>query len=153
MSNTICISLGEIFAYPMYLHNELMSSKPRFIAMDVICKYWPYLHKSVHKHPSWSPESNIVMRLQHIPLSVKYVQCLLCLTKSSENKSLRCASGSGSPCRYLLSDNDRRTLHYPLHVFLLLDYMEWQKPRRSRVNCGGGSWTGEQLPLPLCLND
>lgn len=45
-------------------------------------------------------------------------------------------SGSGSPCRYLLSDNDRQTLHYPLHVFLLLDYMEWQKPRRSRVNCG-----------------
>ncbi|XP_073704470.1 uncharacterized protein [Garra rufa] len=42
---------GEIFAYPMYLHKELMSSKPRFIAMDVMCKYWPYLHKSANILP------------------------------------------------------------------------------------------------------
>ncbi|XP_077060946.1 uncharacterized protein LOC143713118 [Siphateles boraxobius] len=42
---------GEIFAYPMYLHKELMSLKPRFIAMDVMCKYWPYLHKSANILP------------------------------------------------------------------------------------------------------
>lgn len=35
----------------MYLHKELMSSKPRFIAMDVMCKYWPYLHKSANILP------------------------------------------------------------------------------------------------------
>ncbi|XP_077088406.1 uncharacterized protein LOC143740227 [Siphateles boraxobius] len=42
---------GEIFAYPMYLHKELISLKPRFIAMDVMCKYWPYLHKSANILP------------------------------------------------------------------------------------------------------
>ncbi|CAM4658775.1 unnamed protein product [Leuciscus chuanchicus] len=42
---------GEIFAYPMYLHKELMCSKPRFIAMDVMCKYWPYLRKSANILP------------------------------------------------------------------------------------------------------
>ncbi|XDV52425.1 hypothetical protein PO909_021154, partial [Leuciscus waleckii] len=42
---------GEIFAYPMYLHKELMSLKPRFIAMDVMCQYWPYLHKSANIFP------------------------------------------------------------------------------------------------------
>ncbi|KAK0144501.1 putative nuclease HARBI1 [Merluccius polli] len=36
---------GEIFAYPMYLQKELLPSKAQFFAMDVACKYWPYLQK------------------------------------------------------------------------------------------------------------
>ncbi|CAK6975960.1 uncharacterized protein LOC115539225 isoform X6 [Scomber scombrus] len=36
---------GEIFAYPMYLQKELMPAKAQFFAMDVACKYWPYLEK------------------------------------------------------------------------------------------------------------
>ncbi|XP_026104653.1 uncharacterized protein LOC113097471 isoform X2 [Carassius auratus] len=36
---------GEIFAYPLYLQKELMPAKAQFFAMDVACKYWPYLEK------------------------------------------------------------------------------------------------------------
>ncbi|XP_056456437.1 uncharacterized protein LOC130390471 isoform X2 [Gadus chalcogrammus] len=36
---------GEIFVYPMYLQRELLPSKAQFFAMDVACKYWPYLQK------------------------------------------------------------------------------------------------------------
>ncbi|KAG1937625.1 hypothetical protein F2P79_018084 [Pimephales promelas] len=36
---------GEIFAYPLYLQRELMPAKAQFFAMDVACKYWPYLEK------------------------------------------------------------------------------------------------------------
>ncbi|KAK0135450.1 Tripeptidyl-peptidase 2 [Merluccius polli] len=37
---------GEIFAYPLFLQKELMSAKAQFFAMDVACKYWPYLEKA-----------------------------------------------------------------------------------------------------------
>lgn len=125
----------------MYLHKELMSSKPRFIAMDVMCKYWPYLHKSANILPDLQELTSIKPFLSVMHATAHSTKCEVCSVFIMFNciKSLCCASGSCSPCRYLLSDNDRRTLHYPLHVFLLLDYMEWQKPRRSRVNCGGGS--------------
>ncbi|KAI9544896.1 hypothetical protein NQZ68_041836 [Dissostichus eleginoides] len=36
---------GEIFAYPLYLQKELMPAKAKFFAMDVACKYWPYMEK------------------------------------------------------------------------------------------------------------
>lgn len=37
---------GEIFAYPLYLQKELHATENiRFFAMDVACKYWPYLEK------------------------------------------------------------------------------------------------------------
>ncbi|XP_072574324.1 uncharacterized protein [Paramormyrops kingsleyae] len=42
---------GEIFAYPMYLHKQLMWCKPTFLAMDVVCKYWPYLNKAADSLP------------------------------------------------------------------------------------------------------
>lgn len=42
---------GEIFAYPMYLHKELMSANAQFFAMDVACKYWPYLEKAARVLP------------------------------------------------------------------------------------------------------
>lgn len=38
---------GEIFAYPLYLQKELMPAKAQFFAMDVACKYWPYMCLSV----------------------------------------------------------------------------------------------------------
>ncbi|KAF3842480.1 hypothetical protein F7725_024431 [Dissostichus mawsoni] len=37
---------GEIFAYPLYLQKELMPAKAKFFAMDVACKYWPYMEKA-----------------------------------------------------------------------------------------------------------
>ncbi|XP_062412037.1 uncharacterized protein LOC134102072 isoform X2 [Sardina pilchardus] len=42
---------GEIFAYPMYLQNKLACKSPKFFAMDVCCKYWPYLQKVAEKCP------------------------------------------------------------------------------------------------------
>ncbi|XP_062376140.1 uncharacterized protein LOC134064287 isoform X2 [Sardina pilchardus] len=36
---------GEIFAYPLYLHRELMPLRPAFLCMDVACKYFPYLNR------------------------------------------------------------------------------------------------------------
>ncbi|XP_076601056.1 uncharacterized protein LOC143329167 isoform X3 [Chaetodon auriga] len=43
---------GEIFAYPLYLQKELMPAKPQFFAMDVACKYWPYLEKAASALPA-----------------------------------------------------------------------------------------------------
>lgn len=43
---------GEIFAYPLYLQKELMPAKPQFFAMDVACKYWPYLEKAASVLPA-----------------------------------------------------------------------------------------------------
>lgn len=42
---------GEIFAYPMYLQRKLSDRSPQFFAMDVCCKYWPYLGKIAEKCP------------------------------------------------------------------------------------------------------
>ncbi|XP_050957445.1 uncharacterized protein LOC127158330 [Labeo rohita] len=43
---------GEIFAYPLYLQKELMPAKAQFFAMDVACKYWPYLEKAAGVIPA-----------------------------------------------------------------------------------------------------
>ncbi|XP_060721178.1 uncharacterized protein LOC132842472 isoform X3 [Tachysurus vachellii] len=43
---------GEIFAYPLYLQKELMPAKAKFFAMDVACKYWPYLEKAARVLPA-----------------------------------------------------------------------------------------------------
>lgn len=43
---------GEIFAYPLYLQKELMPAKAHFFAMDVACKYWPYLQKAASVLPA-----------------------------------------------------------------------------------------------------
>ncbi|CAM4412276.1 unnamed protein product [Leuciscus chuanchicus] len=45
MEVAVCRHGGEIFAYPLYLQRELMPAKAQFFAMDVACKYWPYLEK------------------------------------------------------------------------------------------------------------
>ena len=42
---------GEIFAYPLYLQNQLASRQIKFFCMDVACKYWPYLEKVSEKCP------------------------------------------------------------------------------------------------------
>lgn len=42
---------GEIFAYPLYLQNQLANRQIKFFCMDVTCKYWPYLHKVAKKCP------------------------------------------------------------------------------------------------------
>ncbi|KAL1274408.1 hypothetical protein QQF64_027222, partial [Cirrhinus molitorella] len=36
-----------IFAYPMCLQKELTPRNVQFMCTDVICKYWPYLHRVV----------------------------------------------------------------------------------------------------------
>ncbi|KAI9536783.1 hypothetical protein NQZ68_031091, partial [Dissostichus eleginoides] len=43
---------GEIFAYPLYLQKELMPAKAKFFAMDVACKYWPYMEKAASVLPA-----------------------------------------------------------------------------------------------------
>ncbi|KAK0153141.1 hypothetical protein N1851_005188 [Merluccius polli] len=43
---------GEIFAYPLFLQKELMPAKAQFFAMDVACKYWPYLEKAASVLPA-----------------------------------------------------------------------------------------------------
>ncbi|KAL2102430.1 hypothetical protein ACEWY4_001598 [Coilia grayii] len=42
---------GEIFAYPLYLQQQMASKAITFFAMDVACKYWPYLQKVAEKCP------------------------------------------------------------------------------------------------------
>ena len=42
---------GEIFAYPLYLQNQLGSRQIHFFCMDVACKFWPYLEKVSQKCP------------------------------------------------------------------------------------------------------
>ncbi|XP_056156542.1 uncharacterized protein LOC130130752 [Lampris incognitus] len=43
---------GEIFAYPLYLQREMQATaNVKFFAMDVTCKYWPYLQKVVAALP------------------------------------------------------------------------------------------------------
>ncbi|XP_038550884.1 uncharacterized protein LOC119902702 isoform X2 [Micropterus salmoides] len=42
---------GEIYAYPLYLQNKLANKSISFFAMDVTCKYWPYLHKVTKSCP------------------------------------------------------------------------------------------------------
>ncbi|XDV21836.1 hypothetical protein PO909_026856 [Leuciscus waleckii] len=42
---------GEIFAYPLYLQNKLANKPISFFAMDVTCKYWPYLNKVAKSCP------------------------------------------------------------------------------------------------------
>ncbi|XP_059921902.1 uncharacterized protein LOC132468207 isoform X1 [Gadus macrocephalus] len=42
---------GEIYAYPLYLQNKLANKPITFFAMDVTCKYWPYLNKVAKSCP------------------------------------------------------------------------------------------------------
>lgn len=42
---------GEIYAYPLYLQNNLANKPITFFAMDVTCKYWPYLKKVAKSCP------------------------------------------------------------------------------------------------------
>ena len=42
---------GEIYAYPRYLQNKLANKPITFFAMDVTCKYWPYLNKVAKSCP------------------------------------------------------------------------------------------------------
>ncbi|KAK7877719.1 hypothetical protein WMY93_031579 [Mugilogobius chulae] len=44
---------GEIYAYPMYLQREFCNAK--YVALDVTCKYIPYLRKVAEKIPSLHP--------------------------------------------------------------------------------------------------
>ncbi|XDV13820.1 hypothetical protein PO909_002147 [Leuciscus waleckii] len=42
---------GEIFAYPLYLQKQMACKPVTFFAMDVACKYWPYLQRVREKCP------------------------------------------------------------------------------------------------------
>ncbi|XP_030264658.1 uncharacterized protein LOC115576279 [Sparus aurata] len=42
---------GEIFAYPLYLQRQIACKPVTFFAMDVACKYWPYLRRVTEKCP------------------------------------------------------------------------------------------------------
>lgn len=43
---------GEIFAYPLYLQKELAARTTcTYFCTDVMCRYWPYLHKVVKALP------------------------------------------------------------------------------------------------------
>ncbi|ROI93617.1 hypothetical protein DPX16_3287 [Anabarilius grahami] len=42
---------GEIFAYPLYLQKQMACKTVKFFAMDVACKYWPYLQRVTEKCP------------------------------------------------------------------------------------------------------
>ncbi|XP_039681961.1 uncharacterized protein LOC120575309 [Perca fluviatilis] len=42
---------GEIFAYPLYLQKQMACKPVTFFAMDVACKYWPYLRRVTEKCP------------------------------------------------------------------------------------------------------
>ncbi|XP_058629943.1 uncharacterized protein LOC131539389 [Onychostoma macrolepis] len=42
---------GEIFAYPLYLQKQMACKQVTFFAMDVACKYWPYLRRVTEKCP------------------------------------------------------------------------------------------------------
>ncbi|XP_038550534.1 uncharacterized protein LOC119884127 [Micropterus salmoides] len=48
---TLNMFRGEIYAYPLYLQNKLANKSISFFAMDVTCKYWPYLHKVTKSCP------------------------------------------------------------------------------------------------------
>ncbi|XP_059371302.1 uncharacterized protein LOC132109310 [Carassius carassius] len=41
----------EIFAYPLYLQKQMACKPVTFFAMDVACKYWPYLQRATEKCP------------------------------------------------------------------------------------------------------
>lgn len=46
---------GEIFAYPLYIQDILHKESPiEFFCQDVICKYWPWLHRMSLKMPEFS---------------------------------------------------------------------------------------------------
>lgn len=42
---------GEIFAYPLYLQKQMACKQVTFFAMDVACRYWPYLRRVTEKCP------------------------------------------------------------------------------------------------------
>ncbi|XP_062384555.1 uncharacterized protein LOC134071734 [Sardina pilchardus] len=44
---------GEIFAYPLYLQKQMSHKQVTFFAMDVACKYWPYLRRVTEKCPEF----------------------------------------------------------------------------------------------------
>ena len=46
---------GEIFSYPMFLQVSLMKEQSvQFFCQDVICRYWPWLERTVAKHPQYN---------------------------------------------------------------------------------------------------
>lgn len=62
----------------LYLQKELMPAKALFFAMDVACKYWPYLEKAVSVLPALHELTTMkpvlsVMQLKLMLLSVRYV--------------------------------------------------------------------------------
>ncbi|XP_046705778.1 uncharacterized protein LOC124386164 [Silurus meridionalis] len=42
---------GEVFAYPLYLQKKMACKPVKFFAMDVACKYWPYLKRVSERCP------------------------------------------------------------------------------------------------------
>ncbi|XP_026118737.1 uncharacterized protein LOC113097691 [Carassius auratus] len=47
---------GEIFAYPMFIQKDMAErANVTFFAMDVICKYWPYLSKVADNFTDMQP--------------------------------------------------------------------------------------------------
>ncbi|XP_077060997.1 uncharacterized protein LOC143713578 [Siphateles boraxobius] len=41
----------EIFAYPLYFQKQMACKPVTFFAMDLACKYWPYLRRVTEKCP------------------------------------------------------------------------------------------------------
>lgn len=64
---------GEIFACPLYLQKELMPAKAQFSAMDVACKYWPYMEKVASAIPDLQELTSVRPFLSMKHLSVRYV--------------------------------------------------------------------------------
>ncbi|KAA0720211.1 hypothetical protein E1301_Tti008162 [Triplophysa tibetana] len=43
---------GEIFAYPLFLQNDLATkTNCKFFCTDIMCRYWPYLQKVAQAFP------------------------------------------------------------------------------------------------------
>jgi len=70
---------GEIFAYPLYLQRELMPAKAQFFAMDVACKYWPYLEKVATVLPALQELTTMKPFLSVMHARAHATKCEVCI--------------------------------------------------------------------------
>ncbi|XP_058639965.1 uncharacterized protein LOC131545300 [Onychostoma macrolepis] len=77
---------GEIFAYPLYLQKELMPAKAQFFAMDVACKYWPYLEKAASVLPALQDLTTMKPFLSVMHARAHATKCELPLTLCPDNQ-------------------------------------------------------------------
>ncbi len=67
---------GEIFAY---LQKELMPAKAQFFAMDVACKYWPYLEKAASVLPALQDLTTMKPFLSVMHARAHATKCEVCI--------------------------------------------------------------------------